>query len=127
MFIFIRSIKIPIIVDVFGRRSASQTLHPRLVQFQLCRCFERKMPFTYLTGQQIRSGDLVSYDGESGTVDFTVFQRVGDPSVDWYLDEFPGGGVMLSLSSFGSLFITDSENLKLIRSADSDEDSPMYS
>jgi hypothetical protein len=61
--------------------------------------------FSYCTGQDVRAGDLITYHGESGHVQFVVAGSTGDPSLDWYLDQFPGGGVMIEAEGFGSVFL----------------------
>ncbi|HSF15786.1 MAG TPA: hypothetical protein VLK65_09545 [Vicinamibacteria bacterium] len=33
-------------------------------------------------------------------------EEVGDPSLGWYLETFPGGGIMLWAEGFGSVFLT---------------------
>jgi hypothetical protein len=61
--------------------------------------------FSYGTGQEVRVGDLITYHGESGHVQFVVAEPTGDPSLDWYLAQFPGGGVMIEAEGFGSVFL----------------------
>jgi hypothetical protein len=63
----------------------------------------------YLSGEEIRVGDLITYAGESGIVEFVITEKSGDPSMDWYIDEF-GGGIMIRAVRFGNLFIDDIEN-----------------
>jgi len=57
----------------------------------------------YSSGEEISTGDSVEYRGETGHVEFVVTGE--DPSYAWYYEKFPGGGVMLALPSFGSLFL----------------------
>lgn len=61
--------------------------------------------FSYGTGQQVNVGDLITYHGEPGHVQFVVAGPTGDPSLDWYLTQFPGGGVMIEAEGFGSVFL----------------------
>ena len=61
--------------------------------------------FRYTTGEEIRKGDRVIYFGDEGTIEFVVSQPVGDPAVDWYIQQFPGGGAMITASDFGSVFL----------------------
>ena len=61
--------------------------------------------FTYRTGEDIRKGDRITYRGELGEVEFVVTGRVGDSQMDWYVQQFPGGGVMITASGFGSVFL----------------------
>jgi hypothetical protein len=72
----------------------------------------------YSSGEEIRKGDYIEYDGETGMVDFVASERTGDAALDWYLDEFPGGGVMLNVKPFGALFLATGDidgRLKLLR------------
>jgi hypothetical protein len=34
---------------------------------------------------------------------------VGDPAMDWYVERFPEGGVMVAAKSLGSVFVAVSE------------------
>lgn len=52
------------------------------------------MAFKYETGEEIRKGDRVLFHGEPREIEFVVEAKVGDPAMDWYVDEF-GGGVMV--------------------------------
>lgn len=63
------------------------------------------MSFSYGTGQEVRGGDLIAYHGEPAHVQFVVAGPTGDPSLDWYLDQFPGGGVMIEAEQLGSVFV----------------------
>ena len=60
---------------------------------------------TYRSGEEIKGGDRITYHGEPGEVEFVVTKKVGDAAKDWYLDQFPGGGVMVTASGFGSVFL----------------------
>jgi hypothetical protein len=62
-------------------------------------------PPTYLSGEEIKSGDRISFHGEPGEVEFVVTDLTGDASMDWYVEEHPGGGVMISAEGFGSVFL----------------------
>lgn len=63
------------------------------------------MPFTYQSGDEVRSGDRVSYHGEPGEVEFVVSKPTGDQAMDWYIEQFPGGGFMIASKSFGKVFV----------------------
>jgi hypothetical protein len=61
----------------------------------------------YETGEEVTKDDRVTYRGESGHVEFVVS---GDDPTDWYVQRFgEGGGLMLRLPSFGSLFLAFSD------------------
>jgi hypothetical protein len=49
------------------------------------------------------------YHGELGEVVFVVVDRVGDPALDWYMDQYPNGGFMVKSVGFGSVFLTARE------------------
>lgn len=65
--------------------------------------------FSYRSGDDVRPGDLVRYQGEPGTVDFVVTEKVGDQSMDWYLEQFAGGGFMIAAETFGQIFVTSAD------------------
>lgn len=62
-------------------------------------------PPVYLTGKEVKNGDRILFHGEPGEVEFVVTDVTGDPSMDWYLEEHPGGGVMIRAKEFGSVFL----------------------
>jgi hypothetical protein len=62
-------------------------------------------PFIYTTGEDIRKGDRITYHGEPGEVEFVVTGLVGDSEMDWYAQQFPGGGIMVTASRFGNVFV----------------------
>lgn len=62
--------------------------------------------FRYLSGDEVQTGDQIAYHGEAGKVELVAAAPVGDPVLDWYLEEFPGGGVMISATGFGNVFLT---------------------
>jgi hypothetical protein len=62
------------------------------------------MPFTYKSGEEIRPADRIRLDGHPGKVEFVVAEPTGDPAMDWYLEEF-GGGVMLIDDEMGNIFV----------------------
>ena len=67
------------------------------------------MAFKYESGEEVRKGDRIIYHGEPGKIEFVVSEAVGNPSMDWYVQQFPGGGFMLSAASFGDVFLTESD------------------
>jgi hypothetical protein len=62
--------------------------------------------FTYQSGDEVRAGDRILYHGQPGEVEFVVATKSGDPALDWYLDQYPGGGFMITAVEFGSVFLT---------------------
>ncbi len=75
------------------------------------------MRFTYRSGEEIKAGDRIAYHGEPGRVEFVVTAKCGDPAMDWFMDEYPGGGFMINATGFGRVFLTASaidEDLKFV-------------
>jgi hypothetical protein len=67
------------------------------------------MPLKYQSGEIIKKADRVLFHGEPGEIEFVVNAVVGDPAIDWYMEEGPG--VMVSEPKyFGRTFIRDTEN-----------------
>lgn len=67
------------------------------------------MTLRYHSGHEVKKGDRIRYHGEPAVVNFVVIERTGDPSVDWYMDEFPEGGCMLEASAFGHVFVPSTD------------------
>jgi hypothetical protein len=38
-----------------------------------------------------------------------VTDKTGDAAMDWYLDQYPSGGIMLKVNNFGNVFLSDIE------------------
>jgi hypothetical protein len=73
--------------------------------------------FTYPSGDQVCAGDQILYHEQPGQVEFVITAKTGDPVLDWYLDEYPGGGFMIRAEGFGPVFLTENdvdEDLQLI-------------
>ena len=60
-------------------------------------------PLKYMTGEEIRKGDLILFHRAPGKVEFVAISG-GDPDLEWYVQEY-GGGVMLWDSEAGNTFI----------------------
>jgi len=63
----------------------------------------------YKSGEEIRKGDRVLFHGEPGEIEFIVDRLVGDPAMDWYLEQGPGV-MVLEPKVFERAFIRDTEN-----------------
>ncbi|HKD69728.1 MAG TPA: hypothetical protein VKB84_23015 [Candidatus Binataceae bacterium] len=63
--------------------------------------------FTYRCGDEIRAGDRITYHGEPGKVEFVVNEASGDAATYWYVDQYPGGGFMITAKGFGNVFLTE--------------------
>ncbi len=66
----------------------------------------------YGSGEEIRSGDNISYHAQLGVVEYVIVRKTGDPVLDWYLEQSPEGGVMLRVSGFGRVFLTDTSGVE---------------
>jgi hypothetical protein len=44
------------------------------------------MAFVYQSGEEVKSGDRVTYHGEPGEVEFVVTNLAGDPAMDRYVE-----------------------------------------
>ena len=75
-----------------------------------------KVPM-YISGEEVRPGDRILFHGETGEVEFVVTHLTGDASMDWYLEQHPEGGLMLTASGLGSVFVATNmidERLKFV-------------
>jgi hypothetical protein len=70
------------------------------------------MPFAYQTGEEILKGDRVTYHGEPGEIEFVVDKATGDPALDWYIQEFGGGVMVVERKVFGRVFLRELESLE---------------
>jgi hypothetical protein len=67
------------------------------------------MPILYQSGEEVRPGDTIVYAGSPGHVEFVVEAAIGDPAIDWYLTQSPGGGFMIKIAAMRSVFIDDAD------------------
>ena len=75
------------------------------------------MPFKYQSGEEVKVGDRVIYGRDSGQVEFVVTEISGDPAMDWYVEEYPGGGFMILTDRGVRVFLQrpeDDEDLELV-------------
>jgi predicted transcriptional regulator with HTH domain len=47
-------------------------------------------PIHYASGEEIREGDNVRYQGEIGFIEFVLVEPVGYPGMDQFLADHPG-------------------------------------
>jgi hypothetical protein len=66
--------------------------------------------FVYPSGEEVKRGDRIRFHGEPGEVEFVVAELTGDPAMDWYMEEFPGGGYMIKAEGFGRVFLMETSN-----------------
>ena len=63
------------------------------------------IPFRYVSGEEILVADRISYHDDFGEVEFVLTGRSGNALHDWYLQQFPEGGLMIRTPHFGRLFL----------------------
>jgi hypothetical protein len=63
----------------------------------------------YQSGEPIQKGDRVLFHGEPGEIEFVVGKLVGEPAMDWYMEEYRGGVMVLEPKSFGRAFLHHTE------------------
>jgi hypothetical protein len=59
----------------------------------------------YADGRDVQPGDRIRFHGEPGYVEFVVTERTGDESLDWFVEEFHGGGAMIVAKAYGRVFL----------------------
>lgn len=62
----------------------------------------------YASGDVVQPGDYIRYRGQDGRIEFVASGESGEATTDWYVTEF-GGGVMVSIANFGSIFLPGTE------------------
>jgi hypothetical protein len=67
------------------------------------------MVFKYLTGEEAKAGDRIKYHSELGEVEFVAMNPADHPDADWYIQQYPPGGIMIVAQGFGHVFITAGE------------------
>ncbi len=64
------------------------------------------------SGVEIHKGDKVLFHGEPAEIEFIVESSVGDPAMDWYVNEQGPGVMVLEPKVFGRAYIRDTENVE---------------
>jgi hypothetical protein len=72
------------------------------------------MPLKYQSGETIRKGDRVLFHGEPGEIEFVVDRLVGDPEIDWHMEQLGPGVMIIEPKFFGRAYILDTEKPKLV-------------
>jgi hypothetical protein len=60
----------------------------------------------YRSGEDIRVGDRVEYDGVPAEVEFVVSDDHVDPQLTWYLEQFGSGVMLADPVVFGRVFVS---------------------
>ena len=55
-------------------------------------------------------GDRVMLHGEPGEIEFVADKLVGDPAMDWYVQELGGGVMVVEPKVFGRVFLRETED-----------------
>ncbi len=69
-----------------------------------------RAPFNYQSGDKIKKGDRVMR--EPGEIEFVVDKITGDPAMDWYVQEFGGGVMVIEPKHFGNVFLSETEDFE---------------
>jgi len=64
------------------------------------------MPLKYQSGEEIRKGDRVMFHGEPGEIEFVADRLVGDPALDWHVNESGPGVMVLEPKYFGRAYVS---------------------
>jgi hypothetical protein len=68
------------------------------------------MPFQYHTGEEILKGDRILFHGEPGEIEFVATVLGEDPALNWYVQEYGGGVMVLEPKFFGRAFLTQTDD-----------------
>ncbi len=66
----------------------------------------------YHSGEEIRKGDKVLFHDEPGEIEFVVERLVGDPTIDWHMNEQGPGVMVLEPTSFNRAYVRDTQNIE---------------
>ena len=59
----------------------------------------------YRSGDEVMRGDRIAYHGHPGYVEFVVVGHSGDATLDWFAEQYPGGGAMIVAETYGRVFL----------------------
>jgi hypothetical protein len=62
---------------------------------------------SYASGDDIMAGDRVQYWGEPGEVECVVQPAVAQPELDWYLQTYGPGAMVIEPKVFGRVYVTE--------------------
>ena len=76
----------------------------------------------YLSNIEIKAGDRIKYHDDPGEIEFVVTKPIGDQALDWFLEDHPDGGVMITAKVWGTVFLSaqgipDDEDLEFVSRA----------
>jgi hypothetical protein len=70
------------------------------------------MGFHYQSGEEAQVGDCIKYHGEVGQVELVATELTGNPEIDWYVQEYPPGSILIFAENFGQFFCSKAKNTK---------------
>ena len=91
---------------------ARSGLISRVQSRAVCRPENKENPalaFTYQSGEEIKKGDRVLFHGEPGEIEFVADTLIGDPAMDWYVEEHGGDVMVIETKYFGQAFLTETQ------------------
>jgi hypothetical protein len=75
------------------------------------RRMRHKLPFTYQTGDNVREGDKIVFQGEPGQVEFVASASSGTPEQKRYAEQHPKG-ILITTAKGSSIFLTNDHDVK---------------
>jgi hypothetical protein len=70
------------------------------------------MALKYLSGEEVKPGDKVSYGSEPGQIEFVA--ELGHPETGWYFEQY-GSGCMIAVPAYSMpVFTTPDEDLEFV-------------
>jgi hypothetical protein len=63
------------------------------------------MTLRYQSGEEIKQGDHVLFHRNPATIEFVVTEHTGDPSMDWYIEQFGGGAMVREPHDLNPTFV----------------------
>ena len=79
------------------------------------------LPFTYESGEEIKKGDRVVFHDEPGEIGFVADALIGDPAMDWYVEEYGEGVMVIEPKYFGHAFLTETHTDHLVFASRADD------
>lgn len=67
------------------------------------------MSLRYASGDEIRLGDQVDYDGARGEIELVADPEAAGAKDDWYVQEFGSGVMVAEPKVFGRVFVSAPE------------------
>jgi hypothetical protein len=68
--------------------------------------FYKHMPFTYQSGEVVKKGDRVLYNGEASEIELVVDPLTRDAETAWFVDKYGGGVIILEPTVLERAFLS---------------------